>query len=395
MLAVFVNSIIRWLRGYVIFTAKGKFPERLINLAMLSDIAIINPVGGKGQLTAQVSVADYKALYNIRRQTMTGLKINKKVGLPFILYKNRRRKGLAIGLGLFFAIINVLSMFIWSIDIKGNNQVSTCQMKETLRDNGVYIGAFKNNLDVYKAEKDFELQLGKVGWMSVNIIGSTASVELSESYDVPEIVDASKPCNLKAKKAGQIIKMDVREGQSSVSIGDGVAKGQLLVSGVVEIGETGKAQFVHSEGEVYAGVQTKEVITVPNSVSYISIKETDSRRMLSLMGLNIPIDFKQIDNASSRCMVTDSFVLNNRIMPISIVTEKNFTAQGADYNLNKKSAQALADTRLAINDVFCRWNSDIKSKRIECTQNKNGYVFTANYYCVEDIARSVPISIVN
>ena len=65
----------------MVFTAKGKFPERLINLAMLSDIAIINPVGGKGQLTAQVSVADYKALYNIRRQTMTGLKINKKVGL--------------------------------------------------------------------------------------------------------------------------------------------------------------------------------------------------------------------------------------------------------------------------------------------------------------------------
>ena len=146
---MFINSIIRWLRGYVVFTAKGKFPERLINLAMLSDIAIINPVGGKGQLTAQVSVADYKALYNIRRQTMTGLKINKKVGLPFIIYKNRRRKGLAIGLGLFFAIINVLSIFIWSIDIEGNNQVSTCQMKETLRDNGVYIGAFKNNLDVY------------------------------------------------------------------------------------------------------------------------------------------------------------------------------------------------------------------------------------------------------
>ena len=94
-------------------------------------------------------------------------------------------------------------------------------------------------------------------------------------------------------------------------------------------------------------------------------------------------------------MVTDSFVLNNRIMPISIVTEKNFKAQGADYNLNKKSARALADIRLAINDVFCRWNSDIKSKRVECTQNKNGYVFTANYYCVEDIARSVPISIVN
>ena len=76
----------------MVFTAKGKFPERLINLAMLSDIAIINPVGGKGQLTAQVSVADYKALYNIRRQTMTGLKINKKVYKLFFLKENEMKE---------------------------------------------------------------------------------------------------------------------------------------------------------------------------------------------------------------------------------------------------------------------------------------------------------------
>ena len=54
-----INGILRWLRGYVIFEAVGRFPERLINLALVNDITLVRPVGKKGMLTAQDSVNDY------------------------------------------------------------------------------------------------------------------------------------------------------------------------------------------------------------------------------------------------------------------------------------------------------------------------------------------------
>lgn len=389
-----VNQFLRWLRGYVTFTAVGKFPERLINLAMLSDIAIINPVGEKGKFTAQVSIADYKRLYNIRKRTMTHLKIKKKYGLPFLIYRNKKRKGLFVGAILFAITINILSMFIWTIDIKGNNRVSTYEIQCCLKDNGVYVGALKDKINVSSAERGFALELGKVGWMSVNIVGSTASVELSESYDVPEIVDATQPCNLKAKKTGQVLKMDIREGKNNVTIGDGVAKGQLLVSGIVEIGETGTSRFVHSEGEVYAGVITNEEVKIPKSKDFNSISQLPKRELISFMNFKIPIDYVSVNDAYSRKYVTHSYTLNDVDMPINIVTEYNFSKIFYNINYSKQQAEQLAKTEFAINDLFFRWDSDIQNQKIKTSETKDAYIFTAEYYSIENIAESVPITII-
>lgn len=389
-----ISQFLRWLRGYVIFTAVGKFPERLINLAMMSDIAIINPVGEKGKFTAQVSVADYKRLYNIRKRTMTTLKIKKKSGLPFLIIKNKKRKGLFVGAILFIVIINVLSMFIWTIDIKGNNSVSTYEMLCCLKDNGVYIGAMKNKINVSSSERGFALELGRVGWMSVNIVGSTASVELSESYDVPKIVDTTQPSNLKATKTGQVLKMDIREGKNNVSIGDGVAKGQLLVSGIIEIGDTGMSRFVHSEGEVYAGVITKEEIKVPKTKSFYKISELEERRMLNFMNFKFPIDYVSVNNVCNRQYTTHSYALNGVNMPINIVNEYNFASIPHEVKYNNEHAEQLAKTEFALNDLFYRWDSDIQNQKIKKKETKSTYIYTAEYYSIENIAESVPITLV-
>ena len=38
-------KILRWLRGYVTFEAKGPFPERFLNLTLRADILLWDPVG--------------------------------------------------------------------------------------------------------------------------------------------------------------------------------------------------------------------------------------------------------------------------------------------------------------------------------------------------------------
>ena len=75
-----VSRFLRWLRGYVVFAIVGKYPERLINLATMANITIINPVGEKGKITAQVSIDDYKALCAMRKRAMVRLRIVKKSG---------------------------------------------------------------------------------------------------------------------------------------------------------------------------------------------------------------------------------------------------------------------------------------------------------------------------
>ena len=103
---------------------------------------------------------------------------------------------------MFGVLIYILSGFIWSIDINGNNAISIYEIQGDLRENGIYVGALKKNINVTDAERKLELKSGRIAWMSVNITGCRADVEISESQDMPEIVDKAKPCNLKAKKTG-------------------------------------------------------------------------------------------------------------------------------------------------------------------------------------------------
>ena len=389
-----INRILRWLRGYVIFEAVGKFPERLINLALINDITLVKPVGKKGMLTAQVSVDEYRQLCKIRKKAMLRLKVKKKTGFPFILYRNRKRKGLWAGAVLFGVLIYILSGFIWSIDINGNNAISIYEIQGDLRENGIYVGALKKNINVTDAERKLELKSGRIAWMSVNITGCRADVEISESQDMPEIVDKATPCNLKAKKTGQILKMNVKEGQKNAAVGDGVAKGQMLVSGIVDIGDTGTSLVVHSEGEIYAGVSEKEIIRVLKSRKFKDISELRQRRVIKFLNFKFPLDYAGIENVNSRRYVTDSIVLNDTNMPIDIITEYNFSAHQKDVFTSAEQAEKLAGIELALNDIFSRWESDIQQKTISMNESKESYDFTADYYCIEDIAEEAPIKVV-
>ena len=390
-----VSEFLRWLRGYVVFTAVGKYPERLINLATMADITVINPIGEKGSITAQVSISDYKALCSIRKKTMVKMRISKKNGLPFVLYNNKKRKGLAVGVVAFILIVNILSMFIWNVNIIGNDKVSIYEMQRCLKENGVYVGAYKGNINVSGTERKFSLQLGKISWMSVNIIGSTATVQLSESQAVPEIADKESPCNLKATKTGQVLKMDIREGENFAKIGDGVAKGQLLVSGIVKIGDTGKSRFVHSDGEVYAGVNSRERFNIGVNKSFNFPVKSNKRQLLDIMGVEIPLDLACADNVYYRDYKTESLCINSVDMPISIITEESFALKEEKVVYTEEQLEQIANVHFALNDIFTRWDCEISQKDISYTKNKNSYIFTADYYCIENIAEPVPIQIVN
>ena len=386
-----VNKVIRWLLGYVIFTASGKFPERLLNLSLINNIILINPKGEKEKLTACVSINDYRNLCRLRKKADVTLKVQKKIGLPFILHRNRKRKGLLFGGVIFLLITYWLSQCIWTVEIHGNRTMSICEVQNTLRECGIYTGAWKNNIDVISAERKFALLTDKVGWMSVNFIGCKAQVEISESYGKPEIIKQEVACNLKAKKSGQILKMNVAQGKNIVAVGDGVAKGQLLVSGIFTNEDDSTTQFVHSSGEVLAGVQEKLQATVRQKNIKETVFEQKNRQVIRFLNFKIPLSYEKTENVFYKNYVLDKFVLNNTALPFEIITEENFGRKETPQQLNQKSAEAVADTEIALQEIFCFWDYDIQSKEVTFTQDKENYLFTANYYCIEDIAEAVEI----
>lgn len=390
-----IIRLLRWLQGYVIFTATGGFPERFLNLTLREDITLINPIGKKGQLTAAVSIKGYKELRELRKYTGVRLRVIEKRGLPFKLHQNKKRWGLAFGAVLFLLLINVMSMFVWTIDISGLDTLSYTQVAKSLQENGLQQGAFKGSINVKKLEQEVTLDLGKISWMAVNLQGAVAKVEISESVEQPDIVPADEPCNIKASAEGQVVRMTVSKGSSQVKLGDGVAKGQLLVSGVVTDEANGVSSFQHSEAQIFVSRESETQVVVPMQRKML-LPTGDSvlRKEIEFFGVSLPVSFHSVTWENYKTNSKHEYiVINENRLPIQLHKEENYRFEQRQVAYNEEQAKKVSNAQLALHDIFALWDKEIVEKKVTVETEKDHYVFSASYNCVENIAEKSPINI--
>lgn len=389
-----VLRFLRWLRGFVYFEAVDGFPERFLNLMLRADIPIWEPVGEKGRLTAKVSAPYYRELRNIAKKSGVRLHILQKSGLPFILIKNRDRKGLLAGLILFFVIITALSQFIWNVEISGLNALGETQVRTALKEQGLASGAYYKGLDMKKVVREATLSLKNVGWMSVNVKGVTAYVELSESYTPPDVSNQPTPGNIKARTDGQIVRMDISKGTAAVKSGDGVVKGQLLVSGVIVNAEN-KASLVHSEAKVYARVNHIFNVKIPFKEELkLPTGELISRSEYRIFGIRIPANLLFVPSEDYvRQANLKNITINGNGLPVNMFTENWYEYKTTQKTRSEKQAQSLAEKQLALYEAFNLQKAEIESKKTNIKKDDDFFILTADYVCIEDIAKTYEISV--
>jgi len=94
---MFIIKLLRRLRGFVRFSLKGGFPERLISLASREGIKIRDIHKTNEGISAYASASDYKRLRRHARNCGCRMRVERKYGLPFFFQRNRKRKGLLLG----------------------------------------------------------------------------------------------------------------------------------------------------------------------------------------------------------------------------------------------------------------------------------------------------------
>lgn len=287
-------------------------------------------------------------------------------------------------------------MFVWNIEISGLNHLSETQVRTALANQGLTTGVLKSSLDIQRLERDTTLEIGQVGWMSVNLIGSTAYVELSESYTPPEFIPKDMPCNIKASADGQILRMDIAKGAAAVKTGDGVIKGQLLVSGVVE-NTQGVASLQHSEAKVYAQTLHEKEITVPFQRTQVLPTGNQVSRMEGrLFNIRFPLTMLFIPNENYiKQTRLDNYLLNGNGLPFSVYTENWYEYCPQEQTLTKEEAERSAYTQLALFEAFELLDTDIQDRRTAIKTTKDALILTASYTCVQDIAVKSEIGIEN
>ncbi|HHY83028.1 MAG TPA: sporulation protein YqfD [Clostridiales bacterium] len=250
---MFFYILWNFLVGYMVIRVEGVSLEKFINLTVTNGIYLwgINRQNYT-TLTAKISINGFRKLHGISRKIRCRIRIVDKRGLPFIIYRYRHRKMLAVGMVLFLMIIYGFSSFIWSVEVQGTESVNPQKLLNELESLGVKPGVFKPNIDTMSIENQLIIDLPEISWASLELRGSRAILRVKESVLPPPIIDKDTPCNIVAAKDGIIDKMIVLDGQAVAKEGQTVRKGQLLVSGIIDHSDTIGVRYVHSMGQIIA-----------------------------------------------------------------------------------------------------------------------------------------------
>ena len=375
------SKITGFIFGFLTIVIEGLFPERFINICTRNKIALNNiKRRDKTHISADISIPDFKRLHRKASKTKCRVHIEKKYGLPFILRKYRKRKFLALGAVLFFAILFIMTQFVWIIEITGNKTVTEEEIAAAAEKAGLRTGMYASSVNSDEIQSYLMTNMEKLKFVSVNRTGTVVNIDVRERENVREHFDKDTPTNIIAAQSGVIEKILVQSGTAVVAKGDVVCKGQLLVSGAADNKALG-IKFSHSDAEIKARVWHEETVKTP---FYNTEKSETGRikkhRRLKIFGFSVnlfvknKILFEKYDILSYTNYIS---LGKGKIIPIGIETTeyREFTEKRtklSDSEL-KKFLSSKMDSEYK--------NSEIVSKKFTSDKGK----MTVVCECIEDI----------
>lgn len=227
----------KYFRGYVYVHLSGYAPERFLNLCGSHNILIWNLKPAEDGYEFYISVSGYKSLKPLLKKTKTKARIIERYGAPFTLFKYRKRKLFLIGFMGFAAFLYYFSGFIWSIEVNGNSYLSEDTIIRFLDEQDAAFGTRIKDIDSAVLEEELRSMYSEVIWTSIKIYGTKMTVDIQESL-LPEkqYKNTQNEINdIVAAKDGIITGMITRNGTPLVTTGAKVKKGDLLISGRLDI----------------------------------------------------------------------------------------------------------------------------------------------------------------
>lgn len=250
-----IEALLKYLGGYLLVVLQGYSPERFLNICSKKNIYIWNLHHTSLGYEFCISLKDFRKIKSILKKTKTKLMIQKKYGLPFFLHKYRKRKPYFISIIGFAVIIYVLSLFIWDIHIEGNYTYTEKMILKFLEEEQIVHGIRKSEIDCDDIEKLLRNEFFDITWVSASLSGTRLIIKIQENFDYLKVEEEMPPYDLVAQKDAVITSIITRAGTPFVKEGTVVEKGDVLVSGTIEIlndfEELLRYDYVSADADVY------------------------------------------------------------------------------------------------------------------------------------------------
>lgn len=352
-----MRSVINFLRGSVCVAVSGPFPERFLNLCAQSGVGFWDLAWEGGQsLRLRVLRRDAGRAVELAERAGCTASLEGRAGLPAFLAGFRRRYALLAGLALALAAVCLLSQFILTVEVSGNETVPSAVILMELSRQGVRPGAYGPGLDLRRISQEALRRIEGLSWMSVNLHGTRAEVLVRERSPSPTPRDETTPAHVVAAADGVLEDVEVLEGQALFREGQAVLAGEIVISGAVDLKEPQYAavdagqRLVHARGEVWAVTHRTLAACIPLEAQVkVYTGEEERRWSLSLLGRSVNFFGKASISSSGYDKMTTTHILTlpgGREMPLVLVETEYRAYETAAAPVRADAARAMLEERL-------------------------------------------------
>ena len=384
-----LRQTVNYMRGHVTLRVESGFPERLLNLCAARQIPFWD-LAWESELafTFTMTRQDWRRLRQLKGRLDAQITVVQKEGLPYFLWRFRRRYWLLAGMALAAVLLFFGSFFIWDFTIEGDTPVSREAILRSLERNGVHLGTFGYSIDSQDLRNHVLLDLPELSYIAVNVRGCRAYVQVRPRVEPPELISKKKPGNTVAARDGLVTAIQPWDGEKLVLPGTMVTQGQLLISGVVEQGGT---RFLRGMGKVYARTWYELRCQVPLTVQE-KVYTGESETRWALCWGNHRINFYGGSSISgpSCDKITERTRLSlpgGYVLPITIVREtlRPYALRPGQRDRETAEAQARAELERVL--LASLEEGEVLSSQVTCLDWDGGLLVVLTAECQEQIGR--------
>lgn len=347
-------SLIKFFRGFLLVRLSGYSPERFLNLCSNHNILIWNLKNQGNYYEFNISIAGYRKLKPLLKKTKTRLKILKRQGFPFFLYRYRKRKVFFAGILFCIGFLFYLTTFIWLIDINGNSLITDDTILTFLEQKESAFGAKKSSIDCAKLEEELRSEYGDIIWASVRLSGTKMTIDIQENLITKKETDVAeqKPegaYNIVADKNAVITSIITRKGTPQVKANTQVKEGDVLVASRLDIyndsNEITDYVYVTADADIYG--QTKYVYQDSFPMQYTQkVKSGEGKSVfdLSLFShhISLPATFQKKEPYISYTESRQIAIAKDYYIPITIEKTTYYACDYENVTLSKQQAKERA-----------------------------------------------------
>lgn len=371
---------------------------KLLNVLLKSGIVYRGFATADGQTVISVTHRAAERLKILCGAADIGLTVSSVGGIPHLWRRLRGRWGLWAGLAAAILLLWAGNSVIWEVHINGNERMSEREVCELLAGYGVAPGMPLRSLDVDYIQTCVERDSPDVAWLSINMVGVVAEVELREEEKPSgRVTEEGDGVNLVAARDGVIIAYEISTGEPVPPAGSAVKEGELLVSGLIDSGRLGW-RVRRAAGRVLA----RTVHTLSVSVPYEYTQRTANED--EIIGISLVFFsyrqkiFKKSGIEAGSCDTINSvyYVYSNEehTIPVGLELERRLHITQTPCTRSRDEAQALAVFELnRLIAAECE-GARLVRKTVNTGFDDTGCTLDCELILIEDIARQSPFYVI-